>query len=239
VPIEIKFPIKDGTAADPVRVPKQFIAFGKKDPGQVPAGFMVSIDPATHKPDGKFVIGGFSVPYKKKGKDTLVEDPTKWAIYFRMAGTSHKQQFRLLVFDVGTFPPMCMPVQVTPSCRDHLAVLKNRVGKGKNDSEASGRYINPASGTQMPRDQFVAYGDLPPGDYDILIDPMDMNATQLVKSDDNTRVCGPYWSWSDSSGFWAAFFPEINPAITKVDVQVVFKPSNDEDGTTGIELTNP
>jgi hypothetical protein len=160
----------------------------------------------------------------------LSVDPNTWAIHFKMNGASHKQFFKLLIIDIAVFPLDCKKCEIIPVCREYIAVMK----KSRN-----GRYVNPASDSDMPRDQFVAYGDLTPGDYDILIDPMDMNATQLTNPDDGKkRVCGPYWSWSDtSSNFWAAFFPPIDVSVKRVDLDVVFKPSNDEDGSTNINLT--
>jgi hypothetical protein len=247
VDIKIAYPPDGGTAADPVRVPRHFIAFGTKKAAEIPVGVMMSIDDGTHKADGKVVIGGTSILpyYKKKVDKTLVEDPTKWAIYFRMSA-HHKRRFSLLVFDGALFPPVGMvgPVSITVVRRDYLATEK-RPGAKKGDKEGKnvdkdakkvarpvGILVNPPSGTHMFADLFIASGDLPPGDYDI------DTGTMLVDfRDHTTKVCDPDWSWSDGSSFWAAFFPPIDKTTYQaVDVQVVFKPSGDEDGSTGIVL---
>jgi hypothetical protein len=236
VAITIKYP-NGGTAMTPARLPRQFVAYGSKLAAEVPVGVMMSMDSTTHKPNGQVEIGGTSIAYKKKSGGMLVEDPTRWAIHFRLIRTNHRHRFSLVVFDAMSFPPEGMQgaAAINTVRRDFLATHRRDRGAEKKDKRGIifiPVFVNPASGTEMSADQFVAYGDLPAGDYDI-----DQGTKIVSSADHSTKVCDPDWSWSDGSSFWAAFFPSIDKTLyPKVDVQVVFKPSNDEDGSTEIIL---
>lgn len=252
--ISIVYPRPGTNANNPTKLPSKFVAFGTKDANEVPMGMLVSVGGAG-KPNGKAVIGGTRINYKKKNTTTgaLEDDDRKWALVFNLGNFNRNLKLSLIVFDGRDLPAVGATTDTTISLKrvDHLAASpkekkKSRVLKLAGSdaraqvAELEGDWqrlalslfaIYPPPSSQMAAAQFVAYGDLPAGSTDV------GPGTRLVDASTGDPVATPDWSWSDGETFWAAFFPSIdNTAHPFVDLEVVYLPGNDTDGSADIEL---
>jgi hypothetical protein len=236
--IKIAYP-KTGTATAAHSLPEKFVAVGAKKSGERPVALLVSVDPTSHKPDGKVIISGHPIPYKKKDAATkkLVHDPEHWGFYFRVNGARPKQLFSLVVFDAKSFTDAGGDVTLSTVRSDFLVL--DRHPQGKEEKPMKGGkpgYGTPGTGDEVPADQFVASVELPAGDYDI-----DLDNTHVYDANTTTVISSPDWSWPDGNGFCAAFFPTIQkssyPAL--VDLTVVTLSSGDPQKMPGINVTAP
>ena len=244
-------------------ITRQFIAWGTKDRAAPrPTGVLISTRP-NDTPDDKCVVGGTTIKVKKKdGSGALLEDDTRWAIHFRVIGAKKADRFALVILDPDqlvapypanwrlgkktgitlkpsgfsgfwTRPFNTEKLQVLNDTEDsmlaHPEAPQSHVGSGSVPFEA----VFPTSADIVPHDNFVAYGVLPTGDYDINTDPA---STYVDKQGTRTPVD---WSWTDGGGFWAAFFPPINGAVAgdSVDFHVEYKDSGEPETVRDIILS--
>lgn len=241
MPISILFP-PDGSAAKPIHLPRRFVAVGTRDSAnQQVLGVLLSHD-------GKHRIGGQTL--KHGGEND--EEPTKWAIHFRVPrGIRRNKRFKLVVFNSGDLPGN-LSAQTTYR-RDYLyfrndprtRVADRRERAGGSDSEGQPPGVHMIRIVEVPlsgpngtvlRTDFFAYGICPAGNNDI--DTTEAG-TEIVNADNEAQSYRPSWSFPGEDGFWAAFFPAIDPAIPKVHLTVVYTPNGDEEGVRDIALYPP
>ena len=222
-------------------ITRQIIAWGTKDPAAPrPTGVLISTRP-NGSPDGKCVVGGVTIRVKRKGNSgALTENNSRWAIHFRVVGAQTGDRFTLLILDpeqlVAANPSNCQLAKKTG-----ITLRVSQFSTYQRESpNTRGQFVPypysavyPAPTDTVPRDNFVAYGMLPTGDYDIDTDPA---STYVDKDGTRTAVD---WSWTDGGGFWAAFFPPINGAVAgdRVTFHVEYKDSGEPENVSGILLS--
>jgi hypothetical protein len=214
-------------------------------------------------PDGKCVVGGTTISVKKKdGTGALLEDYTRWAIHFRVIGAKRADRFTLVILDpdqlVAANPAnwrlgkktgiILKASRFSGSWAQRFSTEKLQVPNDTEDPtfadpeapESDVEFavvpfeaVFPTTADVVPYDNFVAYGVLPTGDYDINTDPA---STYVDKDGTRTAVD---WSWTDGGGFWAAFFPPINGAVAgdRVTFHVEYKDSGEPETVPDILLS--
>jgi hypothetical protein len=200
---------------------------GTKAAGEGAIGIMVSLD-GGGAPDGNYRIGGTTLPWINRATGLPVAN--RWAIHFKMpAGIDKRQRFALVVYDT---------TGAEAARRDHLYIKKGARRATYAAAPAAPSLplsiytvVDPVTGGSASRDYFVAYGLLPDGN-----DAVNEAQTEVVNSADFTEKWNPTWSWTDGSGFWAAFFPTLT-GMTNVNLSVVYSPNNDEEEATNITVS--
>jgi hypothetical protein len=234
--ILIQYP-KGGAASAHQELPKQFLAWGTKDPQVAPMGIMVSVNP-NNKPNGKHFIGGTTLEWKPGNPNTK-----KWAIYFRMPKDLQGERFSLWVFDVmnlaggvqqvvnyltikyASFGADVAQGKVTQA---HIGA-KSPAPHGAGPSDGGRMVFTPGSMGTASRIQFVAQGVFPANEADL-------DASTRVEDANGADSWPLDWSWSDGVAFWGAFFPEIPETINQVNLKIIYKPNWDEEDVNGITL---
>ena len=231
-----------GTAAKPTRLTKRCMAAGTRAMNERPAGILLSVDNAGN-PDDEYRIGGSTHLYDDGAAHY------KWGMYFHVPPTvKRKRRFKLVVFDTATLPAQLVGQNPIPPAqiRDYLSFKGGRKGGGYGSERegiaASGAglirisgVLLPSAGDPVAKELVVAYGYLPDGDRDIDCAP-DVTGTILINAAAPTMIFKTESSFTDETGFWAAYFEPVPAAITAT-LRVVYDPSGSEEEVTGLQLT--
>lgn len=233
MPFAIKHPAA-GTAAALNMLPKKFVAWGTKDrDAQVPLGVVYSTK-NDGTPDGKRMIGGVPLPGARLGD-------TRWALFFNIPKTKPNDRHTLLVLDAKALPTTITAAGALKA--DYLGFKRReRTGfappakRKTDDFDAQLRELLTRMAVDYPlptstvgATEFLSYGILPSGDYDI------NGAETKVVNQANQSETAPDWSWTDGTGFWAAFWPAL-AAGPVVDLYVTYLPSGTDEIIRDITL---